>query len=445
MRIRSGSHRISDRRIKDDWQPVNLQEEKTMKKIKLMRVSVLVCCLSLILLFGEKGLEAKSQSTTFQMTSDVFSGTGGKSQSATFKLKASAGAQSTPIGPQTSTNFGGYGGWVYTSTPEFVRGDATGDRNLDVGDVVYLINYLFKGGTSPCPKEAGDENCDGNVDVGDVVYLINYLFKAGPHPCSENEGEEFSIRFTKPSPYPGKAQLSLLLRAEENRENASSNSKFSPSAGEDIFEIAVLVKTDREVAGVQLEIEFNPDDVVLLEPTLTSVSKSLELFYGTTNGSQRIGILDISGENYLSTGEQAVVDIHAKGRDLSSIKINQAILVDRDAIPFTVEVSNELNREEVKSSSVPGDFSLSQNFPNPFNPQTSIRYALPQDANVKLVIYNVLGQRVKTLADGHETAGYNTVWWDGKDENGDQVASGIYFYRLQAGKFSVIKKMMLMK
>jgi hypothetical protein len=63
------------------------------------------------------------------------------------------------------------------------RGDCTGDKVIDVGDVVYLINYLFKSGTVPKPLAVGDVNCDGVADVGDVVYLINYLFKNGPAPC----------------------------------------------------------------------------------------------------------------------------------------------------------------------------------------------------------------------------------------------------------------------
>ncbi|MGB7061049.1 MAG: dockerin type I repeat-containing protein [Candidatus Zixiibacteriota bacterium] len=60
--------------------------------------------------------------------------------------------------------------------------DANGDGLVDVGDVIYLINYLYKGGTSPDPLWAGAVNCDGQVNLGDVVYLINYLFKAGPPP-----------------------------------------------------------------------------------------------------------------------------------------------------------------------------------------------------------------------------------------------------------------------
>ena len=72
--------------------------------------------------------------------------------------------------------------WFFTTAPEYIRGDANGDGVIDVGDVVYLINYLYKNGPPPVPIEAGDANCDDVVDVGDVVYLINYLFKGGPPP-----------------------------------------------------------------------------------------------------------------------------------------------------------------------------------------------------------------------------------------------------------------------
>jgi len=72
-------------------------------------------------------------------------------------------------------------GWLKTPWL-FVPGDSNGDMAVDVGDVVYLINYLFKGGASPSPLASGDVNADCVVDVGDVVYLINYLFKGGAPP-----------------------------------------------------------------------------------------------------------------------------------------------------------------------------------------------------------------------------------------------------------------------
>ncbi len=65
---------------------------------------------------------------------------------------------------------------------DYLNGDVNGDKVIDIGDVIYLINYLFKSGPTPTPLPAGDATCDGNVDVGDVVYLINYLFKGGPAP-----------------------------------------------------------------------------------------------------------------------------------------------------------------------------------------------------------------------------------------------------------------------
>jgi hypothetical protein len=94
---------------------------------------------------------------------------------------------------------------------------------------------------------------------------------------------------------------------------------------------------------------------------------------------------------------------------------------------------------------IPESFSLIQNYPNPFNPETDISYALPSDCQVKLTIYNLLGQKVKTLVNEPQTAGYKSVHWNGKDEQGNLVASGIYFYKLNAGEYTTTKKMVMTK
>jgi hypothetical protein len=98
-----------------------------------------------------------------------------------------------------------------------------------------------------------------------------------------------------------------------------------------------------------------------------------------------------------------------------------------------------------KIANVPAEFGLDQNYPNPFNAGTQITYGLAEDANVDLAIYNILGQRVVTLESGHREAGYHTVAWDGRDRNGDEVASGMYFYRIKAGDLVTSKKMILLK
>ena len=94
---------------------------------------------------------------------------------------------------------------------------------------------------------------------------------------------------------------------------------------------------------------------------------------------------------------------------------------------------------------LPTAFGLSQNYPNPFNPTTSIEFALPEASQVTLEIYNLLGQKVRTLVNGFQQAGYITTSWDGMDQNGREVSSGTYIYRLQTEDVSFSKKMILMK
>jgi len=83
------------------------------------------------------------------------------------------------------------------------------------------------------------------------------------------------------------------------------------------------------------------------------------------------------------------------------------------------------------------------NFPNPFNPETTIRFNLPQNSHIILEVYNLLGQKIMTLFEGDKAAGNYSLKWDGKDQKGNNVASGIYFYKLVAGDFNQIKKMVL--
>lgn len=93
----------------------------------------------------------------------------------------------------------------------------------------------------------------------------------------------------------------------------------------------------------------------------------------------------------------------------------------------------------------PKEFTLGQNYPNPFNPTTVIRFALPEDAWVKVEVFNILGQKITTLVDEYLTAGVKETGWDGKNSGGTEVASGIYFYRIATDRFTDIKKMVLLK
>jgi hypothetical protein len=100
---------------------------------------------------------------------------------------------------------------------------------------------------------------------------------------------------------------------------------------------------------------------------------------------------------------------------------------------------------EDQKGQLPHSFSLSQNYPNPFNPQTVITYHLPRAAHVELTVYNVLGQKVRTLADAWQEPGHKTLVWEGKDDEGKETASGVYFFRLKANGFESVKRMILLR
>ncbi|MCH7887032.1 MAG: T9SS type A sorting domain-containing protein [Candidatus Marinimicrobia bacterium] len=96
-------------------------------------------------------------------------------------------------------------------------------------------------------------------------------------------------------------------------------------------------------------------------------------------------------------------------------------------------------------TSLPTEFALRQNYPNPFNPSTTISYSLPTASDVKIVVYNLLGNEIATLVNGQQAAGYHNVEWNGRSDSGKLVSTGIYFYRINADDFTAIRKMILMK
>ena len=124
---------------------------------------------------------------------------------------------------------------------------------------------------------------------------------------------------------------------------------------------------------------------------------------------------------------------------LKIVPATSKTLTPSSCVSVTVVVTNK------SKPFLPEGFSLSQNYPNPFNQQTVIKYTLPEDCHVKLTIYNILGHKVKTLVNEYQNAGCKITSWNSTDDKGNQVASGIYVYRMRAGEFTHTKKMTLFK
>jgi hypothetical protein len=155
-------------------------------------------------------------------------------------------------------------------------------------------------------------------------------------------------------------------------------------------------------------------------------------------------------------GRRVYVDLAVMGLEAQSVNREGEVVVLR----FAGTTSVSLVSAECRSSwnttlganlsrstvgTLPTKYNLGQNYPNPFNPTTTIEYQLPQGGQVKLEVFNILGERVATLVNNVEEAGFYHVQWNGQDESGRSVASGMYMYRLVAGEFVSVKRMVLLK
>jgi len=135
-----------------------------------------------------------------------------------------------------------------------------------------------------------------------------------------------------------------------------------------------------------------------------------------------------------------------RGKKLTNEQADQ-LIAETQHIIDAINASSlpKQSSETITQNSIPLAYHLDQNYPNPFNPTTQIRFGIPQAGNVTLKIYNSVGQLVKTLVDGNMSEGYYQVNWDARDNNGNRLSSGIYFYTLTSGSVIESKKMVLMK
>jgi len=127
--------------------------------------------------------------------------------------------------------------------------------------------------------------------------------------------------------------------------------------------------------------------------------------------------------------------------------------LDRDTFTFIKSVGPTLTKagtddwglSPTKEVTVPEEFALEQNYPNPFNPSTTIAYQLPSAETVRITIYDLTGRQVRELLNENKNAGSYTVQWDGRNQIGEQVSSGVYIYQISSGQFSQTRKMVFVK
>jgi hypothetical protein len=296
-------------------------------------------------------------------------------------------------------------------------GDINGDGRVDVADAVIAVGYIIGDHTlSRRQMSAADMDQNLAVDVVDLVAIINQIFGSVPPSVPQWSGKD------------------AIVRLGDDNGVVVGNS------------IDVNADLPTSIAGVQMEIGYNPSKIRFAMPETTDKSAHLNLRY-RDDGKGKIVILlypKATTGSHIEAGTGAmlklpVISLGELASDGKDVQIQTAVLSDPNAVSIPVKGFKP---------AVPTEFTLDQNYPNPFNPETTIDFAVASgSANkpVRLVIYNLLGEKVSTLIDEPLPAGKYSYKWRGTDDRGLSTASGVYFYRLTVGDQSQTRKMVLLK
>jgi len=269
------------------------------------------------------------------------------------------------------------------------NGDANGDMSVNVLDIISIVSYMLEDDPAPFLFDAADLNGDDVINILDIIGVISIIINDGV-------GKQVYANATE-----------SIFSLKDNKIMASSNGA---------------------IGGYQFMINGNVEDLnVSSEYSMEVVTKKLEedkmlvMVYSLTGNTIPEGnhpILTLSKTDDITFSDLVVAD--TKGRAVSS----------------QFGDGGEL---------IPEEFKLEQNYPNPFNASTTIAYQLPQASDVSMKIYNLLGQTVYTQQITDQRAGYYHYTWQGLDNHGHGLPSGLYIYQIKADKFVDSKKMILLK
>ncbi|NIP41357.1 MAG: T9SS type A sorting domain-containing protein [candidate division Zixibacteria bacterium] len=307
--------------------------------------------------------------------------------------------------------------------------DALGDVNLhppvDVADLVSLVGYII-GDWSLTERQfrAANVNADTEANVVDLVSILNYILglSTQPNPTSSYAGPDAEVDI----------DLTDLIAGETGL-------------------MRINADLPADVGGAQMEITYDPQKVMLDAPQLAERSGEFYLRYSDKGDGRMVVLMHYKSNSagtipaglgdILSVPVYAIDDVsETDGR--GGIRLNKVVLSSSEGSEIPVKGYGP---------TLPTRFNLSQNYPNPFNPSTTITFEIlasnnnPGGAEIDLVIYNILGQKVKTLTSGFYAPGEYSIVWDGTDDFGDKQASGVYFYSLISEDTRKTKKMVLTK
>ena len=310
-----------------------------------------------------------------------------------------------------------------------------GNLTVDFADfVAFTMAYNTSEATSTREEWRvfiqADLNDDTMVDFADFILLF----------------ESYGRTAVGPS---GKSLVTPSLGVNETAEFLLRLGSDRVVAGENMF-VDVSLANVQALMGYGFVLHYDAEifefveAVTAAEDLLKSTGGETPLFRSLSPEAGQVHVMNsiVNGSEVSGDGDivRLVFRVLRDFEDNARFEIADGLVFDPS------QLANPLIGGVLDIQTTPTEFALLQNFPNPFNPETTIGYELAESADVTLQIYNVVGQVVRTLmASESQSVGRYQVRWDGMDDRGMPVSSGIYFYQLSAGKFQDVRKLMLLK
>jgi hypothetical protein len=332
-----------------------------------------------------------------------------------------------------------FAGYYSEVTFDFLDGDSAADNYFFCPDSEQINHSLMEfenGGVLIKAFDAliGDINLNGVAfEVADYVYFSNYFVDPFSYPL---DGARWFNSDINQDGQPG--TLSDLTYMEEIV--FGRGPKLAPSSSEVVGEY--FIDKGSDAAALSLEVDaalkaaffkFTLDAASDLRLSPTALAADVDVKFGRDLDTLRVLLIGAAGHGFACAGEELLRFLGAP-----EIRLEESSCVDMTGC--------EVELRQAKSNlSLPETYDLAQNYPNPFNPQTKISFSLPNSGAVKLDVYNVLGQRVRSLVNATLPAGFHEVTFDSRDDRGQELASGVYFYRLQTNGYEYSRKMLLLK
>jgi len=306
--------------------------------------------------------------------------------------------------------------------------ESKGDGAIDFDDLVPW-SYSYFSGTDLL----GMENYMRKYDIGSAP--PKYVFTL-PTPDNKIDFEDlviFSISY-------GLSATSQLPKIQATPVTPVEVSLGAPVAMAGETRIPVMIEGEvSDLRAVHLELTGQFESYLGAEKgTLTQSYATPVSILGKANGRSiqvDCAVLGLQAEAVKRPGELLILRFAGKPR------VHLAATVARNSANLPVNTVCKKGEGDYQ----PVSYNVSQNYPNPFNPSTTIEYEVPTAGEVKVEVYNLLGELVTTLVDEYREPGFYTTQWRGKDAAGRTVGSGVYLYRLKSGSFTGVRKMVLVK